>query len=217
MNVSRETIDRLKVYENLLLRWQQKMNLVSPQTLPHLWERHFLDSLQLLSYLPELPQSLVDLGSGAGFPGMVLAICRRKTLQVTLLEANEKKCFFLENVSRETMTPVQILRSRIENLSTLKADVITARALAPLVDLLAYAYPLMTEQSFCLFLKGKDTEEEIQMAKKKWNFDLEIYPSLTDPRGKILKITHLQRICPDDEDYSCCESKRRGGKNNHSH
>lgn len=195
MNVSRETICRLKVYQDLLESWQQKLNLVSSSTLSEAWDRHFLDSSQLLSYLPSESLSLIDLGSGAGFPGLVLALMRPENLSVTLVESDFKKCVFLENVSRETKVPVTILQSRIENLEkSLKADVITARGLAPLVKLLDYAYPLMHEKSVGLFLKGKEVENEIEAAQKKWNFDLEIYPSLTDSRGRILKVKHLKKV-----------------------
>lgn len=194
--VSRETICHLEIYKTLLETWQKKINLVSASTLSHTWERHFEDSLQLLPHLPQTKSTLIDLGSGAGFPGLVLAICRQETLDVTLVEADLRKCLFLENVSRETFLRVTVLRSRIESLSGIKGDVITARALAPLSDLLEYAFPLMKKTSTCLFLKGKEVEKEIEMAKKKWEFCLEIFPSLTDSGGRILKISQLQRILP---------------------
>ncbi len=195
MNVSRETMERLKIFQRLLEEWQPKVNLVSSSTLPHLWERHFNDSLQLFSCLPEEKISLVDLGSGAGFPGLVLAIVGEKKLNVTLVESDLKKCLFLENVSRETKTKVIILRERIESLGEkIKGDVITARGLAPLSLLLDYAVPLMKNNAICLFLKGKGAEKEIQEAKKKWEFDLEIFPSLTDSKASILKIKHPKRI-----------------------
>jgi 16S rRNA (guanine527-N7)-methyltransferase len=194
--VSRETISHLKIYQTLLETWQNKINLVSSSTLSHLWERHFEDSLQLLPLLPKTKATLLDLGSGAGFPGLVLSIVRGPILEVTLVESDLRKCLFLENVSRETFSSVKILRSRIESLSDIKADIITARALAPLPRLLRYAHPLMKETSFCLFLKGEGVEKEIQEAKKNWEFDLEIIPSLTDCRGKILKISSLKGISP---------------------
>lgn len=193
-NVSRETIDRLRDYQRLLETWQKKVNLVSPLSLSEAWERHFVDSYQLLSYLSPESLSLIDLGSGAGFPGLVLAILRPETLNVTLVEADFKKCVFLENVSRETKTPVTILRSRIESLEgSVQGDVITARGLAPLSQLLGYTYPLMKKTSVGLFLKGKEVDKEIEEAHKKWEFHLEIYPSLTDAKGKILKIDHLKK------------------------
>lgn len=198
-NVSRETLSRLKNYQRLLEVWQKKLNLVSPTTLSDAWDRHFLDSSQLLAILPPGPLSLIDLGSGAGFPGLVLAILRPEILRVTLVESDFKKCVFLENVSRETITPVTVLCSRIESLDhSLQGDVITARALAPLCQLLSYAFPLMKEKSIGLFLKGKGYEKEIEEARKIWEFDLEIYPSLTDSTGRILKIAHLKKVTEND-------------------
>jgi 16S rRNA (guanine527-N7)-methyltransferase len=199
VNVSRETICRLREYQQLLEVWQKKLNLVSSSTLSEAWDRHFMDSYQLLSYLPTDPISLVDLGSGAGFPGLVLAILRPETLSVTLVEADFKKCVFLENVSRETKVPVTVLRSRIESLGeSIQGDVITARGLAPLTRLFDYAFPLMKEKSMGLFLKGKEVDKEIEEAQKKWEFDLEIYPSLTDSKGRILKVEHLKKVVSND-------------------
>lgn len=190
INLPPDIIARLKTYGLLLETWQKKMNLISPATVPVMWKRHFEDSLQLLPYVdqvacqrpqPNVPLKLVDLGSGAGFPGLVLAIARPDTLAVTLIESDLKKCLFLENVSRETFSPVTVLGTRIESLPySLKGDVITARGLASLSQILTYAFPLMNEGSIGLFLKGKDFEKEIEDAQKKWKFDLEIYPSLTD-------------------------------------
>lgn len=195
MIISRETEERLKIYQHLLRTWQQKINLISSSTLPHLWERHFSDSLQLLSYLPSQEISLIDLGSGAGFPGLVLAMARPGMLHVTLVESDLRKCIFLETVSRETNTPVKIIRSRIESLTEdLPKDVVTARGLAPLSRLLEYSLPFMKENAIHLFLKGKGVKEEIKEAQKKWEFSLEIFPSLTDSSGRILKIEKLKRV-----------------------
>jgi len=193
VNVSRETISRLKEYQRLLELWQKKLNLVSSSSLAMAWERHFVDSYQLLSYLPPGPISLIDLGSGAGFPGLVLAILRPETLFVTLVESDFKKCMFLENVSRETFSPVTILNSRLESLQGIQGDVITARGLAPLSQLLNYAFLVMHEKSIGLFLKGKEFEKEIKDAQKNWEFELEIYPSLTESAGRILKLAHLRK------------------------
>jgi 16S rRNA (guanine527-N7)-methyltransferase len=193
-NVSRETFLRLKLYQELLETWQRKINLISSGSLPDIWARHFEDSLQLLDYLPSSRKTLVDMGSGAGFPGMVLAISCLETLDVTLIESDRKKCLFLENVSRETKTALKIINSRIEDSQEIQADIITARALAPLPLLFEYAFPFMKEASFCLFQKGRNVEMEIDMAKKNWEFTLEIFPSLTDSKARILKIMHLKRI-----------------------
>lgn len=193
-NVPRGTFLHLQTYQHLLETWQKKLNLVSPASLPKAWERHFLDSCQLLPYLPKGEKSLIDMGSGAGFPGLVLAMLRPDDLHVTLVEADFKKCVFLENVSRGTFLSVTVLCSRIESLNPLlQADVITSRGLASLSQLLNYAFPLMKPSSIGLFLKGKDAEKEIEEAHKKWDFTLEIYPSLTDSTGRILKIEHLKK------------------------
>ena len=204
-NVSRETMVRLKIYQELLEMWQKKVNLISSATQEVVWERHFEDSLQLLSYLPQKEASLIDLGSGAGFPGLVLALARPETLKVTLIESDFKKALFLENVSRETKCEVTILRTRIESLrEKIKGDIITSRGLAPLPQLLRYAHPFVKKDSICLFLKGKNVHKEIQDSQKMWEFKLEIFPSITDSEGKILKITDLQRKYPHDENHSGC-------------
>ncbi|MBY0293542.1 MAG: 16S rRNA (guanine(527)-N(7))-methyltransferase RsmG [Alphaproteobacteria bacterium] len=192
-----------QLYKSLLENWQKKVNLVASSTIPYQEQRHFEDSLQLLSYLPSDKISLVDLGSGAGFPGLVLALARPQTLLVTLIESDLKKCLFLETVSRETKVNVIILRSRIESLKeVLTYDVVTSRALAPLPLLLEYATPFLNKNSVCLFLKGKSFKAEIKDAKKKWEFDLEIFPSLTDSTGCILKIENLKRIELNDKNCS---------------
>lgn len=204
-NVSRETFEKLKVYQRTLEAWQKRFNLISSSTLPNVWERHFKDSLQLLPYLPAAKKKLVDLGSGAGFPGLVLAIARPDFLSVTLIESDLKKCVFLENVSRETNTPVTILNERIETLkNSLKFDIITARGLAPLSFLIDYAFPLMNVDSFCLFLKGKEFESEVEDSQKKWDFNLELFPSLIDSRGRILKITHPKKVSFHGKNNSSC-------------
>ena len=191
------------LYQSLLKNWQQKVNLVASSTIPYLEQRHFADSLQLLSYFSPDTKSLVDLGSGAGFPGLVLALARPKTLLVTLIESDLKKCLFLETVSRETKVNVIILRSRIELLKeVLIYDIVTSRALAPLPLLLQYATPFMKENSVCLFLKGKSFKTEIKEAQKKWEFDLEIFPSLIDSTGCILKIENLKRTGLNDKNCS---------------
>lgn len=191
-NVSRETIIRLDIYRTLLTKWQKKFNLVSNDTMSQLWGRHFEDSLQVLKYITHDPQSIIDLGSGAGFPGMVLAIALLDKAQVTLIESDANKCTFLENVSRETNAPVEIINKRIEEVKNIKGEVITSRALASLTQLLEYSSRLVGRDSIMLFHKGKKTKEEIDEAQKKWNFELEIFPSLTDSTGNILMIKNLR-------------------------
>ncbi len=185
--VSRETYSNLQRYEALLLKWQKCLNLVAPSTLPILWERHILDSLQLLKYIPKGAKTLCDLGSGAGFPGLVVAIA--SNLTVTLIESDRKKCAFLQTVSRETKTSTILLSERIEKVPLHPYDVITARALAPLEQLLLWAHPLSHSKSVFLFLKGKSVDEEMEAASSKGDYYLfQKYPSLTDCHGHILEV-----------------------------
>lgn len=191
LDVSRETREKFNCYAQILLKWQKTINLVGETTLEELAERHFLDSAQLIKHLPNKQIKLADMGSGAGFPGMVLAMLGVK--EVHLIEADVRKATFLREVSRETNTPVFIHDDRVEDTSIPDLDIITARALAPLKDLLSLANKIITPSHpmTCLFLKGEKTEEEIQRAQKRWNFMLETFQSVTDTSGKILKINNL--------------------------
>ncbi|MEX0808804.1 MAG: 16S rRNA (guanine(527)-N(7))-methyltransferase RsmG [Dongiaceae bacterium] len=205
-NVSRETdgdfLTILDSYATLLAKWQARINLVGPATLPDLWRRHFLDSAQLLPLIPApLPDggatTLVDLGSGAGFPGLVLAILR-PDLVVTLIESDGRKATFLAEAARATLGPaakdrVTVLRARAESLDPIPADLVTARALAPLARLLALAEPWLSAETLCLFPKGADAAAELTEAHKGWTMTLAEHPSLTDPRATILEIRHASR------------------------
>lgn len=193
-NVSRETMAKLEIYHALLLKWQRAVNLVGPGTIPAAWERHFADSAQLLELISVGAKILADLGSGAGFPGMVLAIMRPE-LEVHLVESDEKKAQFLRTVSRETQVPVTVHNARIEDVyPALTPDVITARALADLGRLLDYAQGWATENPALemVFLKGEKAQDEIEAARGKYNFDLEAHPSATDPKARLLKICSLR-------------------------
>lgn len=196
LSVSRETMEKLERYEALLLKWNRAINLVGRGTLSDPWRRHFLDSAQLLSRLPSPPKGrplrLVDFGSGAGFPGLVLAIMGAGDLH--LVESDQRKAAFLREVSRETGAEAHVHAVRIEELKPFAADVVTARALAPLADLLAYAEPFMTADSLCLFLKGKSAEEELTLAAQEWMMIPERHPSLSDPSAALLEIREPRRI-----------------------
>lgn len=181
--VSRETWDKLILYRDLLNKWQNAFNLVSPNSLPEAWERHFADSAQLAAHIPPGARVIVDMGSGAGFPGMVLAMLNRD-LEVHLIESDEKKTQFLRTVSRETHTPVIIHTSRIENMiGQVRPDLVTARALAALPQLLDYCMtwardnPDMT----MLFLKGETAADEVALAKNRFKFQCKAIASLTKP------------------------------------
>jgi 16S rRNA (guanine527-N7)-methyltransferase len=190
--VSRETADKLRVYAALLTKWQARINLVGPATLPDLWRRHFLDSAQLFPLLPAGP--LLDFGSGAGFPGLVLAILRGDGGDaVHLVEADGRKCAFLREVARLTATPIVVHAQRIEDLSPFAVSAVTARALAPLAALLRLAAPFLQLRTECLFLKGEKLEDELTAAGKDWKMEVERIPSRSDPNGAILRLKEVYR------------------------
>ena len=188
--VSRETLDRLRIYAALLEKWQARINLVGPATLPALWRRHMLDSAQLFPLLPPGTPRLIDLGSGAGFPGLVLAILG--VPEVHLVESDLRKGAFLREVARQTAAPVTVHSARIEALPDLKAPVVTARALAALPKLLDLAVPLLEPNGQCLFLKGQNIEEELTSARKIWIFDVDRSPSRTDVSGIVLRVREVR-------------------------
>jgi len=187
LDVSRETREKFNRYAELLLKWQNTINLVSEATLEELAERHFLDSAQMIKYIPEKNIKLVDMGSGAGFPGLILAMLG--VADVHLVESDVRKATFLREVSRETNTQVTVHDDRVEDITIDGIDLVTARALAPLKELLTMSKQLGATN--CLFLKGEKTKEEVEKAQKRFKFDLETYQSVTDNTGKILKINNL--------------------------
>ncbi len=229
-NVSRETLEMFKVYARLLREWQKTINLVSESTLQEIDIRHFLDSAQLFKYLPQKPVKLADMGSGAGFPGLVLAMMGAG--EVHLIESDVRKATFLREVSRETWGQSRLREAersaeqsalsfegqsrlsnglareaggqsapeniviihddRVEEVAIEGLEVITARALAPLKDLLAMSCRLAAGNNIkCLFLKGEKYKEEIEKAQKRFDFVVEIHPSLSDPAGRVLEISNL--------------------------
>jgi len=159
-------MDRLASYLILLQKWQGRINLVGPQTMLDPWKRYFLDSAQLVPLLPEGRPRVVDLGSGAGFPGLVLAMM--SDAEVHLVESDGRKCVFLREVARLTDTDVTVHNARAESLPSLRANVATARALAPLDHLLDLAKPMLVQAGMCLFLKGRAVESELTASKKNW-------------------------------------------------
>ena len=190
--VSRETLDRLTVYAELLGNWQRRINLVGRSTLDDLWRRHMLDSAQLLPLLPDDARSLVDLGSGAGFPGLVLAILG--VPEVHLIESDGRKATFLREVSRETSTPVDIHMARIEQVPAFVADVVTARALAPLSKLLDLGSRFAGDRTVMLFPKGQDVDRELTEATKHTTMHTEFVPSRAHESGIILRLTGIDRV-----------------------
>jgi 16S rRNA (guanine527-N7)-methyltransferase len=189
--VSRETLARLAAYIELLREWSARINLVGRDTLADPWRRHILDSAQLAPLVPRTARNLIDLGSGAGFPGLVLAILGVPAVE--LVEADAKKCAFLREAARATATEIAISQSRIEGLPPHPADVVTARALAPLGRLLGLAAPFLGLDSVCLFLKGARAEEELTLARKDWTMAVSSSESRSDPRGVVLRLHDVVR------------------------
>ncbi|MEJ0018461.1 MAG: 16S rRNA (guanine(527)-N(7))-methyltransferase RsmG [Acetobacteraceae bacterium] len=191
-DVPRETLERLRRFEGLLLKWNRRINLVSPRDEAHLWQRHIEDSLQLLPLLPRAATRAIDLGSGGGFPGLVLAIA--SDLDFDLIEADQRKAAFLREAARVTDAPVHIHASRIEATSLPAAHLVTARALAPLGSLLTFAAPFLTQDGQCLLLKGANVEAELTDAASEWHMQVDRIPSRTAPQACILRISHLSRV-----------------------
>jgi 16S rRNA (guanine527-N7)-methyltransferase len=186
---SQETLERLVAYARLLEKWQGAVNLVGKATLDDLWRRHMLDSAQLFHLVPRACTRLVDLGTGAGFPGLVLAIMGVKGVE--LVESDQKKVLFLREVARETGTEVAIHARRIEDMAPEPADVVTARALAPLERLIPLASRFMGPETLCLFPKGEDVERELDAASRRWHMWYTCRTSLSDTRATVLVINRL--------------------------
>ena len=205
--VSRETTDRLRLYADLLRQWQKAVNLVAPSTLDDIWHRHFADSAQILPLAQDRPGPWLDIGSGGGFPALVVAILSldptyaavpgQPPRHLTLVESIAKKCAFLSEVARRTGVAqvVDILSVRVETLPTRDnvalPAVISARALAALDKLLALSAPLFGPSTTGIFLKGQGAETEIAEARKAWDFEVDLVPSRTDPAGRIVVIRKL--------------------------
>jgi 16S rRNA (guanine527-N7)-methyltransferase len=189
-DVSRETLERLTLYLDLLQRWQRAVNLVGASTLADPWRRHILDCAQLVAHLPATAGTVIDLGSGAGLPGMVLALLGVRGIH--LVESDQRKAQFLREAARITGAEVTVHAERIEQLAGLRGDVVTARALAPLPRLLALAENVLEPQGVCLFLKGEQVERELTDARETWHMQLEIIRSRSG-KGVLLKLQGVGR------------------------
>jgi 16S rRNA (guanine527-N7)-methyltransferase len=191
MNLPPRIVERLEIYERLLIKWQAVENLVASGSLDHVWTRHFADSAQILGVVP-LAARWVDLGSGAGFPGMVLAILLsdRADAAVHLIESHYRKCAFLRDVSRETSAGAIIHHGRIETIAPRldNIEAVTARALAPLRILLDYAEPLLKTGAIGVFLKGQNVEAELTALRRSDNLKLSLKPSMTDRTGQLVVV-----------------------------
>lgn len=196
-DVSRETIERLEHYVALLEKWNPKINLVSKSTLADAWGRHIQDSLQILALAPDGWRSWVDLGSGGGFPGLVVAIAAleaRPNTKITLIESDQRKCAFLRTVIRETGVNADVIADRIEQVSPLAADVVSARALADLSTLLGYAIRHGAPGFVALLPKGETWQKELSTAQQQWEFNCAAYKSETEEKSVILRIEGVARV-----------------------
>ncbi|WP_293573618.1 16S rRNA (guanine(527)-N(7))-methyltransferase RsmG [Phaeobacter sp.] len=195
-NVSRETYERLKHYEALVQKWSPKINLVARSTLSQVWDRHIVDSLQVCSAV-EQPNCWVDIGSGGGFPGVVVAIWAAEhwpECEVVLIESDQRKCAFLRTALRECGVSGTVLSKRIEQVPSLQADVLSARALADLSQLLEFSDLHLKPGGQCLFLKGAQWKKEVDNAERQWRFDWKSNKSWTEPEAVVLRIKGVARV-----------------------
>jgi 16S rRNA (guanine527-N7)-methyltransferase len=195
--VSRETLERLTIFATLLIKWQAKINLVSPSTIPALWTRHMLDSAQLMQHIPANASRWLDLGSGGGFPGLVCAAIahdHHPSLQITLVESDQRKAAFLREAARQMGISAAVHCCRIADLPPHMADVLSARALAPLPFLLDMAHIHLATSGICLFQKGARYGEECEAAKQTWHFNYDIIPSVTDEAAVVFRIKELHHV-----------------------
>ncbi len=195
LGVSRESLERIEAFLGLLFEWQRKTNLVSPASLPAVWTRHVIDSLQLLPHLKGPAGAIADLGSGGGFPGVILAIALRRS--VDLHESNRKKAAFLSEALRVSRATGSVKLGRLEDVvppARGQYGYVTARALAPLPELLGYAAPFIASGATGLFLKGKDVDLELTESAKSWRIKMDKYKSLTDSEAVLLAIKEISRV-----------------------
>lgn len=196
LNVSRETMERLEIFEQVIRKWNPKINLVSRSSLENLWTRHIVDSIQVFRSAPD-SKSWVDLGSGGGFPGVIVAILAADEIPemaVTLIESDQRKSVFLRTVARECGAKVQVLSQRIESVDPQKAQILSARALADLNVLLGFTDRHLQKDGTAMFPKGVTWKKELEEARRHWRFDVEPITSLTEPDAVILKIRGVARV-----------------------
>lgn len=197
LNVSRETIAALRDFQALLLKWNPRINLISAASIPHVQQRHIIDTAQVFSLRPASAKTWVDLGSGGGLPGVVCAILAKELspqIAFTLVESDKRKAAFLSVCKQELGLEVAILSARIEELDGLSADVISARALAPLPQLLPLVEHHLDRDGLALLPKGKNYLSELEAVRNDWHFDVAIYPSQTDDMARILALKDIKRV-----------------------
>ena len=197
LDVSRETLDRLDLFLDRLSLWNRRINLVSAATLPQAWERHILDSAQVLAQCPGGARDWLDVGTGGGFPGLVCALIAAETapeLQFTLVESDQRKCAFLATIVREFGLSARVLPQRIESLPPGARDLVTARALAPLDRLLGLLAGQIGRSTTCLFPKGINYLPEVALARQSWDFCLEMIPSISNKDSVLLRLERVQHV-----------------------
>jgi 16S rRNA (guanine527-N7)-methyltransferase len=188
--VSRETLEKLDHFVAEIRRWNRAINMVAPTSLPHIWSRHIADSAQLWSLRPPQATSWIDLGSGGGLPGLVIAILSGDTAPqtLTLVESDQRKAAFLSTMARSLNLPIQVLNARAESIQNVSADILTARAFGPLPTLIGLVTQLRSPEGTALLPKGKTYNIELDAALRQWDFDYKLHPSLTDPNAAIVEI-----------------------------
>ena len=193
-DVSRETMSQLICYSELLVKWQKSINLVSNRSLGDMWRRHFYDSAQLMEHIDikEKPLRILDIGSGAGFPGLVLSILGAG--EVHLIESNGKKCAFMNQIIQKTGINAKVHNERVESIKPFGVNLIISRACADLEKLLALASNFITLETECLFLKGRKADDEIKQARQKWDFDVKKIASKSEDSGMILKLSQIKTL-----------------------
>ena len=192
LDVSRETIEKLEAFEALLAKWTKTINLVAPNTVSSIWERHIIDSAQVYSISPKAWSNWVDLGSGGGLPALVVAILDGGQHPLTLIESDQRKCLFLNTVRRELSLNVLVKPERIENANPKYSDILSARALAPLPKLFEFANTHLSNDGTALFSKGEKYQEELDAANENWFFECVEHTSITNPASRILEISRIR-------------------------
>ena len=193
-NVSRETLNSFCEYEALLSKWNEKINLVSPNTIVDLWERHFLDSGQIINHVVASGKKWVDIGAGAGFPGLVVALLlrdRKIDCDIVLVEKNTKKVFFLYEVIRKLSLNVKVINNNVETIEPLNADILSARAFSELKKLIELSVRHRKERGVCLFLKGENYRLELDKTLTYRFFDYDVFDSLSNSSGKIIRVKKI--------------------------
>ncbi len=190
-NVSRETFSRFRIHLENLEKWQKKTNLVSRETIPDAWHRHILDSYQLTLIISDKTKKIIDIGSGAGFPGMILAYCGYSN--VHLVESNKKKILFLKEIARINHAQVKIHHQKIQDFKSPNTDIIISRALSSLKNLFELSEPFTQKTTSCIFLKGQNYNQEINEANIDWSFDYHTAPSITSSQSHIIIATNIKK------------------------